>query len=53
MKWRSASGFLCDRKIPLKLKGKQHEHKIGVTEMRMLKWMCGYTRMDKIKNDDI
>ena len=74
MKWRSASGFLCDRKIPLRLKGKfyraairpamlygaecwpvqkQHEHKIGVAEMRMLRWMCGHTRMDKIKNDDI
>ena len=32
---------------------KQHEHKIGVAEMRMLRWMCGHTRMDKIKNDDI
>ena len=58
MKWRSASGFLCDRKIPLRLKGKfyriaikpamlyeaegwpvqkQHEHKIKVAEMRMLR----------------
>ena len=74
MKWRSASGFLCDRKIPLRLKGKfyrtavrpamlygaecwpvkkQHEHKMGVAEMRMLRWMCGHTRMDKIRNEDI
>jgi hypothetical protein len=74
LKWRSASGFLCDRKIPVKLKGKfyrtavrpamlygaecwpakrQHEHIMGVAEMRMLRWMCGHTRLDKIRNEDI
>jgi len=71
-KWRNASGVLCDRKIPLKLKGKfyrtavrpamlygsecwavkgQQEHKMGVAEMRMLRWMSGHTRKDKIRND--
>ncbi|KAM1129870.1 hypothetical protein ACFX19_045301 [Malus domestica] len=73
MKWKSASGVLCDRRMPLKLKGKfyrtairpamlygtecwavkhQHVHKMGVAEMRMLRWMCGHTRKDKIRNED-
>ncbi|KAM1280162.1 hypothetical protein ACFX15_020552 [Malus domestica] len=74
MKWKSASGVLCDRRMPLKFKGKfyrttirpvmlygtecwavkhQHVHKMGVAEMRMLRWMCGHTRKDKIRNEDI
>ncbi|KAH1202990.1 RNA-directed DNA polymerase from mobile element jockey [Glycine max] len=74
MKWRKASGVLCDAKVPIKLKGKfyrtavrpailygtecwaiksQHENKVGVAEMRMLRWMCGKTRQDKIKNEAI
>ena len=73
-KWRSASGFLCDRGMPLKLKGKfyrtairpalmygtecwaikqGHIHKMSVAEMRMLRWMCGHTKMDQIRNEDI
>ena len=36
----------------LALKGQQ-EKKVGVTEMRMLRWMCGYTRLDRMKNDYI
>ena len=31
----------------------QHENKVGVAEMRMLRWMCGKTRQDKIKNKAI
>ncbi|KAH1257526.1 Transposon TX1 uncharacterized protein [Glycine max] len=74
MKWRKASGVLCDAKVPIKLKGKfyrtavrsailygtecwavksQHENKVGVAEMRMLQWMCGKTRQDKIRNEAI
>ena len=35
------------------LKGQQHKNKVGVVEMRMLRWMCDNTRQDKIRNDVI
>ncbi|KAG5578791.1 hypothetical protein H5410_049418 [Solanum commersonii] len=74
MKWRLASGVLCDKKIPSRLKGKfyrvvvrpallygaecwpvknAHVQKMRVAEMRMLRWMCGHTRSDKIRNEVI
>ena len=74
MKWRQASGVLCDRKVPQKLKGKfyrtairpamlygaecwptkrRHIQQLGVAEMRMLRWICGHTRKDRVRNDDI
>ncbi|KAH0664891.1 hypothetical protein KY285_026097 [Solanum tuberosum] len=74
MKWRLASGVLCDKKIPPRLKGKfyrvvvrpallygaecwpvknSHVQKMHVAEMRMLRWMCGHTRSDKIRNEVI
>ncbi|WMV15276.1 hypothetical protein MTR67_008661 [Solanum verrucosum] len=74
MKWRNASGVLCDKKIPPRLKGKfyrvvvrpallygaecwpaknSHVQKMQVAEMRMLRWMCGHTRSDKIRNEVI
>ena len=74
LKWRSATGVLCDRNIPLLLKRKfyrtairsallygtecwaikrYHAKKMSVEEMRMLRWMCGNTRRDKVTNADI
>ena len=74
MKWRQASGILCDKRVPQKLKGKfyrtavrpamlygaecwptkrRHVQQLGVAEMRMLRWMCGHTRKDWVRNDDI
>lgn len=31
----------------------QHENKVNVADMRKLCWMCGKTRYDKIKNENI
>ncbi|XP_060183146.1 uncharacterized protein LOC132613111 [Lycium barbarum] len=74
MKWRLASGVLCDKKVPPKLKGKfykvvvrptmlygvecwpvkkSHVQKMKVAEMRILRWMCGHTRSDRIRNEVI
>ena len=73
MKWRQASGVLCDKTVPQKLKGKfyrtsirpamlygaecwstkRHVQQISVAEIRMLRWICGHTRRDQVRNDDI
>ena len=74
MKWRQASGVLCDKRVPQKLKGKfyrtairpamlygaecwptkrRHIQQLSVAEMRMLRWICGHTRRDRVRNDDI
>jgi hypothetical protein len=31
----------------------QDIQKMSVAEMRMLHWICGHTRKDQIRNDDI
>jgi hypothetical protein len=74
LKWRQASGVLCDKKVPQKLKGKfyrmtirptmlygaecwttkrRHVQQLSVAEMRMLRWICGHTRRDRVRNEDI
>jgi hypothetical protein len=74
LKWRQASGVLCDLRVLLKLKGKlyrtairpamlygtecwstkrRHIQQLSVAEMRMLRWICGNTRSDRVQNDDI
>ncbi|KAJ7971686.1 Retrovirus-related Pol polyprotein LINE-1 [Quillaja saponaria] len=47
--------ILVTKKMPdewRKIK-KQHSHKMGVAEMRMLRWMTGHTRKDRIRNEEI
>ncbi|KAF3669254.1 putative RNA methyltransferase-like isoform X1 [Capsicum annuum] len=74
MKWRLASGVSCDKKVPLKLKGKFYRsgspsgHVVlsGVLVSQALphpkiedggnenvRWMCGLTRGDRVRNEII
>jgi hypothetical protein len=74
MKWRQASGVLCDKRVPQKPKDKlyrttirpamlygaecwptkrRHIQQLSVAEMHMLRWICGHTRFDRVRNDDI
>ena len=74
LKWHQASGVLCDRRVPQKLKGKfyrtairpamlygaecwptkrRHVQQLSVAEMRMLRWFCGHTRRDRVRNEVI
>jgi hypothetical protein len=32
---------------------RQHIQKMSVAEMQMLRWICGHTRKDRIRNDNI
>ncbi|RCV31151.1 hypothetical protein SETIT_6G153900v2, partial [Setaria italica] len=32
---------------------KRHVQQISVAEMRMLHWICGHTRRDRVRNEDI
>ena len=73
-KWKSVSGVLCDKRVPLDLRGrvyrmvvrpavlyrsecwplkKMQVQRLMVVKMRMVRWMCGFTRMDGIRNDVI
>ena len=65
-KWRNASRVLCEKKIPVRLKGRVYcmivrpamlygakcwpIKRLMVADMRMIRWMCSYTRLDKIRN---
>ena len=78
LKWRQASGVLCDRRVPQKLKGKfyrtairtairpallygaecwptkrRHVQQLSVAEMRILRWFCGHTKKDRVRNEAI
>jgi len=74
LKWKNALGVLCNRRIPIKLKGRvyhivvrpallyraecwpikrSHVQRMRVAEMRMICWICGHTRLDKIRNESI
>ncbi|KAG2603998.1 hypothetical protein PVAP13_4NG035150 [Panicum virgatum] len=60
LKWRQASGILCDKRVPQKLKGKFYRTAIRLamlygaeSEMRMLRWFCGHTRRDRVRNEVI
>ncbi|KAL6557565.1 hypothetical protein OROMI_017915 [Orobanche minor] len=74
LKWKSATGVLCDPDMPHRLKGKFyrtairpallygtecwavkqcHVQKMNVAEMRMLRWMCGHTKKDRLRNEMI
>ena len=63
-------GVLCDRRMPVKLKGKVYKNVVRPALLygaetwattrgqearlvRMLRWMCGVTRRDKIRNEHI
>ncbi|KAL6505091.1 hypothetical protein OROGR_024908 [Orobanche gracilis] len=71
LRWRATSRVLCDKKVPLKLKGKFYraavrpamlygsecwamkkslENKLEATGMRMLRWSCDRTLLDRIPN---
>lgn len=73
-KWIRISGVLCDRKTPLKVKGKfyrtiirlvmlyrsecssvkyPYEQKMRFGEIRMLRWMCEFPRLNKIRDECI
>ncbi|KAG5591265.1 hypothetical protein H5410_041779 [Solanum commersonii] len=47
VKWIILYGTVCW------LVKNSHVQKMKVVEIRMLKWMCGHTRGDKIRNEDI
>jgi hypothetical protein len=32
---------------------RRHIQQLSVVEMRMLCWICGHTRLDRVRNDDI
>ena len=32
---------------------RRYVQQISVVEMRMLRWICGHTRRDRVRNDDI
>nr|XP_009795786.1 PREDICTED: uncharacterized protein LOC104242434 [Nicotiana sylvestris] len=58
MKWRLASDVLCDKNMLLRPKEywpvkNSHVQQMKVAETRILRWMCGHNRLDRIRNEII
>ncbi|KAG2558020.1 hypothetical protein PVAP13_8NG106504 [Panicum virgatum] len=63
LKWGQASGVLCDRRTairPAMLYGaecwptkRRHVQQLSVVEMRMLRWFCGHTKRDRVRDEAI
>jgi len=72
--WKKMTGVLCDKKVPINVKGKIHktivqpamtyametvsltsrqEKKLEVAEMKMCRWACGWTRLDRVRNETV
>ena len=67
--WKRCSAVVCDRGMPVKLKGKVYNTEVRpalmygaetwattrgqVNDMMMVRWVCGMTRRDKIRNEHI
>ena len=67
--WKRVSGELCYSTMNMKIEGKVYrtvvfgaetwaskkaqENKLKVAEMRMLRWMCRVTKLDKIKHERV
>ncbi|WP_435316542.1 hypothetical protein, partial [Klebsiella pneumoniae] len=72
--WRKITGVTCDKRVPIRFKGKIHkavvrpalmyglecaplkkaeERKLDVTEMKMLRWTAGVTKLDRVRNECI
>ena len=65
--WRGLSGVICDKKVPVKLNNKLYKtvirptliygsecwalHKAEQQRMKMLRWIEGKTRKDRIRNE--
>ncbi|KAG5570465.1 hypothetical protein H5410_060231 [Solanum commersonii] len=52
-KWKLASRVLCDKKVPLKLKGKFYKAVVRPSLMYGVELISGHNRSDKIRNEVI
>jgi FPC/CPF motif-containing protein YcgG len=43
----------CSPPARSRKKKRRHIQQLSVAEMRMLHWICGHTRLDRVRNDDI
>ncbi|KAG2610882.1 hypothetical protein PVAP13_4KG233500 [Panicum virgatum] len=59
LKWRQASGILCDKRVPQKLKSKFYRTAIRPAMLYsaeyadVARWFCGHTRRDRVQNEVI